>query len=100
MAYEVRFARRPIHDLDSIYGAINAESSDAAEGWFRGLEAQVLSLETLPYRCAITPERETVRHLLYGNKPHVYRVLFTIDEEAKVVHVAQIRHGARHPLKR
>ena len=100
MAYEVRFARRAIRDLDSIYEAINAESSDAAESWFRGLEAEILSLETLPYRCAITPERETVRHLLYGNKPHVYRVLFTIDEEAKVVHVAQIRDGARHPLKR
>jgi len=100
MAYEVRFARRAIRDLDSIYEAIKAESFDAAESWFRGLEAEILSLETLRYRCAITPERETVRHLLYGNKPHVYRVLFTIDEEAKVVHVAQIRHGARHPLKR
>ena len=30
-------------------------------------------------------------------KPHVYRIFFTIDEEAKVVHVVHVRRGARRP---
>jgi hypothetical protein len=36
-----------------------------------------------------------VRQLLYGRKPHVYRVLFTI--EGDVVRVLHIRHGRRKP---
>ncbi|WP_182277669.1 type II toxin-antitoxin system RelE/ParE family toxin [Granulicella sp. 5B5] len=98
MAYEVRLAKRAIRDLSHIYETINAESSQAAALWFRGLEAAIFSLETHPERCAMTPERSNVRHLLYGNKPHIYRVLFTVDEERRVVSVAQIRHGARHPI--
>lgn len=99
MAFEVRLSKRAIRDLRHIYGSINAETSEAAARWFRGLEADIFSLEIFPERCATTPERPNLRHLLYGNKPHVYRVLFTIDEDAQVVSVAQIRHGARRPLK-
>jgi hypothetical protein len=40
---------------------------------------------------------QEVRHLLYGRKPHTYRVLFTI--EGSLVYVLHIRHGRREPLK-
>jgi hypothetical protein len=37
-----------------------------------------------------------VRQLLYGRKPHVYRILFTIEgERVKILH---IRHGRREPV--
>jgi hypothetical protein len=36
-----------------------------------------------------------VRQLLYGRRPHVYRVLFTIND--RVVYVLHIRHGRRRP---
>jgi hypothetical protein len=39
-----------------------------------------------------------VRHLLYGRRPHVYRILFTIED--LTVYVLHIRHGRRQPLKR
>jgi plasmid stabilization system protein ParE len=99
MAFEVRLAKRALRDLRHIYATINAETSLPAEIWFRGLEAAIYSLEMYPKRCAMTPERPNLRHLLYGNKPHIYRVLFTINESAQIVSVAQIRHGARRPLK-
>jgi toxin ParE1/3/4 len=35
-----------------------------------------------------------LRHLLYGKKPNVYRVILEIDEARKVVRVLTIRHGA------
>ena len=38
--------------------------------------------------------RTALRHLLYGKRPHVYRVIFEIDEPRKVVNVLTIRHGA------
>jgi toxin ParE1/3/4 len=98
--FEVRLARRASQDLVDIYEAIEAESSLSAAKWFIGLESAILDLEILPSRGQITPERTELRHLLYGNKPHVYRVIYSIDEAARVVNVAQIRHGARRPLQR
>jgi mRNA-degrading endonuclease RelE of RelBE toxin-antitoxin system len=38
--------------------------------------------------------------LLFGKKPNVYRVIFSIEESARVVRVVHIRHGARQPLRR
>jgi plasmid stabilization system protein ParE len=99
MAYEIRLARRAIADLRAIYKYIEAESSDAASLWFRGLESAIFSLETRPSRSPIAQERKDLRHLLYGSKPHIYRILYTIDERARIVYVVQIRHGARRPLR-
>ena len=99
MAFEVRLATRAINDLRHIYKTIEAETSLAAEAWFRGLESLIFSLETLPARGPIIQKRTHLRHLLYGNKPHIYRILYTIDERANIVNIAQIRHGARRPLK-
>jgi hypothetical protein len=39
---------------------------------------------------------EEIRQLHYGKRPHVYRVLFIIRD--KVVHVLDIRHGARDAM--
>jgi toxin ParE1/3/4 len=99
MAYEVRLATRAINDLRYIYRTIEAGTSQAAGLWFRGLESAIFSLETPPARGAVAPERPHLRHLLYGNKPHVYRILYTISQNPQVINIAQIRHGARQPLK-
>jgi toxin ParE1/3/4 len=40
-----------------------------------------------------------LRYLLYGNKPHVYRILYRIDEKSRTVAIRHIRHGARTPIK-
>ena len=98
MAFEVRLTRRAIRDLRRIYSFIHAEISLAAQDWFRGLEAEILSLETHPMRGPVTRERPRIRHLLYGTKPHVYRIIYTTDDRARIVNIIQIRHGARRPL--
>ena len=38
-------------------------------------------------------------HLLYGKKPHVYRVIYEIDEQQQTVWVLKIRHAARRKAK-
>jgi mRNA-degrading endonuclease RelE of RelBE toxin-antitoxin system len=35
----------------------------------------------------------------YGNKPHVYRVIYRVLEREKRVNVLHIRHGARRDFK-
>jgi toxin ParE1/3/4 len=99
MAYLVKIASRAERDLAMLYQDINAGESSAALKWYRGLKAAVLSLAEHPDRCPVTPEKKQLRHLLYGNKPHIYRVIFRVLEKQKQVEVLHIRHGARQKLK-
>ncbi len=98
MAYKISFAHEAVADLEHIYQYLQADASSSAAKWYRGLEAAILSLQQLPQRCPTTPEHPTLRHLLYGNKPHIYRIIFSISEPESTVNIAQIRHGARKPI--
>lgn len=99
MAYRVELTDRAARDLASLYEEKHADEFDAAARWFNGLEKAVGTLENLPRRCPAAPEStktgRPLRHLLYGRKPHVYRVIFEIDETQKAVRILTIRHGAR-----
>ncbi len=99
MAYLVKITPRAERDFASLYQEINAVESEAALKWYRGLKEAVLSLEEHPNRCPVTPENQRLRHLLYGNKPHIYRVIYRVMERQKRVEVLHIRHGARQKLK-
>ena len=95
MAYLVSISARAERDLALIYEYIQARESRTAAGWYKSLKAAILSLESHPARCAITPESKRCRHLLYGRKPNTYRVIYRIRERAKIVEILHIRHGAR-----
>jgi toxin ParE1/3/4 len=99
MAYLVNITSRAERDLEHLYIEIDAASSDAARKWYKELKKQILNLEALPNRCPVTPEKKTLRHLLYGRKPNVYRVIYRVLESRKVVEVLHIRHGARKRLR-
>lgn len=90
---------RASRDLEYLYQYIHAESSPAAARWYNGLERAIGSLERFPLRCPAAPEalraKRALRHLLYGRKPHVYRVVYEIDDADKAVRILTIRHGAR-----
>jgi toxin ParE1/3/4 len=95
MAYLVSLTVRAQRDLALLFQEKNAEHSEAALKWYRGLKEAILSLEDHPSRCPATPEHPGARHLLYGQKPHIYRVLYRIAEKPKRVDVLHIRHRAR-----
>ena len=98
MAYHVEVTVRAARDLDYLYQQIHATESLAAARWYNGLEEAIYTLERFPRRCPLAPEakkiKRPVRHLLYGRKPNVYRVLYDIDGPRKAVRVLTIRHGA------
>ena len=99
MAYLVNITPRAERDFASLYWKIHAEESEAALKWYRGLKAAVLSLEERPNRCPVTPEKAELRHLLYADKPHIYRVIFRVVEKQQRVDVLHIRHGARDKFR-
>jgi toxin ParE1/3/4 len=103
MPYLVELTDRAASDLVVLCVEKNAAESEAAARWFNGLERAVYTLETYPLRCPLAPETKKagrpLRHLLYGKKPHVYRVIYEIDERKKLVRVLTIRHGAMEPAE-
>jgi plasmid stabilization system protein ParE len=99
MAYEVRLTRRARRDLDNLDRDIDARGSGSALIWYRGLRKAILTLEPYPNRCPVTPESSSFRHLLHGRKPHVYRVIYRVMEDHRVVEVLHVRHGAMERFK-
>jgi toxin ParE1/3/4 len=99
MPYHVELSKRAVLDLKRIFDFIDAAESRAAAKWFNGLEDVIATLATFPDRGMLTDYDQKLRSLLYGNKPHVYRILYRIDENSKTVAIRHIRHGARKPLK-
>lgn len=99
MAYLVRIAARAERDLASLYDEIDASDSVAARRWYGGLKDAILSLTQKPKRCSVTPESKRLRHLLYGKKPHLYRIIFRVDSHRWQVDVLHIRHGARRKFR-
>lgn len=99
MAYLVEFTARAARDLEALYEGKNAAESEAAARWFNALEEAVYTLSEYPYRCPVAPESVKLRHLLYGDKPHVYRVIYRVLKKQNTVQVLHIRHGARQELK-
>lgn len=95
MAYRVSLSVRAQRDLELLFLQIKAEESDAAFKWYLGFKEAILSLEEQPNRCPVTPECDQFRHLLYGNRPHAYRIIYRVLEKQKLVAVLHIRYGAR-----
>ena len=82
-------------DLADIFSNIHADSSDAANAWYLRLRNAIESLRENPHRCPTTHEDERFRQLLSGKKPHVYRVIYHVNDRSKQIAVLHIRHGPR-----
>jgi toxin ParE1/3/4 len=95
MAYRVEITSRALRDLASIYKRIEAETTAR---WFDGMEKAINSLEEHPHRSPFTPEDRALRHLLYGKKPYVYRIIYEIEEDTATVYVLHIRPPGRDSM--
>src|SRR5687768_3109967 len=102
MAFRVELAAEAEREADAILTwLIEHHAGETGYRWIPGMHDAIMSLETLPKRCPLAPEssrfRFEVRQLLYGRKPHVYRILFTI--EGYTVHVLHIRRPRQQLLE-
>jgi plasmid stabilization system protein ParE len=99
VAYLVNLTLRAQRDLAQLFDHINTRNSEAALDWYRGLKGAILTLKEQPNRCPVTPESNALRHLHYGDKANVYRVIYRVLERRKRVEVLHIHHGARRRFK-
>jgi plasmid stabilization system protein ParE len=101
MAFRVELSHRAQTDIAAIYDWLRwQQAGSAGEHWFVALREAIGSLSEFPLRCRVAPESRDspveVRQLLYGRKPHVYRILFAVDGD--LVQVLHVRHARRRPL--
>jgi toxin ParE1/3/4 len=90
MAYFVSLSARAERGFANLHEEIDAEHSVAALEWYRGLREAILSLSEHPKRCPRAPEDARFRHLLYGGRPRVYRVIYRIQDRQRRVDVLHI----------
>ena len=101
MVFEVRTTPEAEQDAAAILNWLMEQNAgETGLRWFLKMDEAIRSLAELPQRCRLAPEDRAfpfeVRELQYGNRPHIYRILFTIEGDA--VYILHIVHGRRLPL--
>ena len=100
MTYRVKLQRLAASDLQAYFEYVARFSQPDALRWLDRFHAALHTLNERPDRCSWARENGTVdvelRELLFGKRPNVFRVIFTID--AEIVRVLRIRRGQRSPL--
>ena len=93
--YAVKLMNRAVQDLDGIYRYVSdaLQAPRTAGDLIDTLEAGILSLQNMPYRC---PER---RQGAYANRGYrqllvkSYTVIYRVDEENKQVLIVTVRYS-------
>lgn len=100
MQFEVLITPSAKADIFEINTWLLENHPDTAESWLYGISQAVTSLSKFPERCAVSSESEAfdvvVRQLIYGKKPHIYRILFSIQEEK--VFILRVRSTKQQSL--
>ena len=102
MNYRVVFTARARADVLEQFLYLADRSPAAAARWYDGIEKAVTKLGTLPERHPIAQDETeqlgiTLRQLLYGRRPGVFRILFSIEGDTVTLHY--VRHSARGPIE-
>ena len=96
--YEIRF------DPDAENEALDAAQYIArrhpmnAEKWYSGLEKAINSLKIMPQRSAKARESDFVGEDLHQYIYKSHRIIFRIEEDARVVRILHIRHASQRAI--
>ncbi len=102
MAYRVSLSAPAEKDAYAAFERIREVAPMRAEKWLAHLFEAIFSLENMPARCPVIPEAEELgfpaRHLLYGKRRGVHRIIFHIRENEQHVRVLRVRHAFRDAI--
>ena len=100
--YRVVFTARARADAVKQFHFLAERSPAAAARWYTGLEKAIAKLAKMPERHPIAQDESeqvgiTLRQMLYGRRPNVYRILYSVEGDTIVLHC--VRHSARGPIE-
>lgn len=100
MKYRVVTQRLALEDLDDAYQWAAKNAPETAARWLRRFQDALQTLDQNPLRCPLAREDSKteieLREFLFGKKPYVFRVIFTIDGET--VRILRVRRAQRQFL--
>lgn len=98
--YHVIVQKRALADLQEADDYAARQAPTAAAQWLDRFQSSLKSLRHNPERCSLAHESprspRELREFLFGRRPNVFRVVFTIDGDA--VRILRIRRSARRFL--
>ncbi len=102
MIYRVVFTARARADAVRQFHFLAERSPAAAGRWYTGLEKAITRLSKMPERQPVAEEESeqlgiTLRQMLYGRRPGVFRILFSIEGDTVALHY--VRHTAQGPIE-
>ncbi len=102
MQYRVVLQRLANQDLEDAYARAAENAPETAARWLDRFHQALSTLGNHPERCPFARENSKVdvelREFLFGKKPYVFRVVFTIDGQN--VRILRIRRAQRRFLTR
>jgi len=102
MTFRVILQRLATEDLQEAYQRAAKQAPLAAARWLDRFESSLQTLEQNPGRCPFARENMKVdvelREFLFGKRPYVFRVIFTVDGE--IVRILRVRRAQRRFLTR
>lgn len=102
MTYRVVFTARARADAIKQFHFLADRSPAAAARWHTGLEKAIAKLGKMPERHPVAEDESEqvgipLRQMLYGRRPGVFRILFSIEGDTVTLHY--IRHSAQGPIE-
>jgi plasmid stabilization system protein ParE len=102
VTYRVVFTAKARADVIEQFRYLADRSPAAAARWYAGIEKAVAKLGTQPERHPIAHDETerfgiTLRQMLYGRRPGVFRILFSVENDTVTLHY--VRHSARGPIE-
>ena len=93
MKYSVIIAPQALAEIEKAYQWLLEQTPQHAPLWHNGLLDAICSLEDNPTRCPTESPVEDSRYLLYGDKHHAYRIIFSIRD--REIWISHVWHAAR-----
>lgn len=91
---KVRYSRRALAQLDDIYNYIEAHDAQAAAAVKARIKRSIDRLARFPYSGRAT-DNPSIRLLAIRRYP--YLVFYSVDDDAREVHILRVRHSVRDP---
>ncbi len=100
MTFRVEMSAEAQRDAQEILAWLWSQGAgETGIRWFLEMEDAIASLSRFPKNCPLARENVRfsfeVRQLFYGRKPHVYRILFTVDGDVVNVLPFDMGGGSR-----
>jgi toxin ParE1/3/4 len=96
--YTVLITPTAQQEIQEAFAYIHCDAPLGARRWLTRLYEKIDTLELFPDRCPVAPDSEHIgeelRHLLFAS----HRVIFRIEEPARIVRILGVRHAARRAM--